>query len=137
MSYDHGDPDHAGHLHHVELCTADLETAAGFWAWLLDELGYELKNEWSSGRSWRNGPTYIVVKAADDAGSPFDRREPGLNHLAFHASSREQVDTLTADIRDRTDSAVLYEEEHPYAGGYYALYCEGPDGIKVEIVGPE
>ncbi|WP_226005314.1 VOC family protein [Natrinema salinisoli] len=137
MSHDHANPERAGHLHHVELCTADLEAAVDFWAWLLDELGYDRKNEWSGGRSWRNGPTYIVLKEADDSAPPFQRRAPGLNHLAFHAGSRDQVDTLTAAIRDRSDSAVLYEDQHPYAGGYYALYCEGPDGIKVEIVGPE
>jgi catechol 2,3-dioxygenase-like lactoylglutathione lyase family enzyme len=137
MSYTHGDPEHAGNLHHVELCTSDLMRSIGFWDWLLGELGYELKNEWESGRSWRMGPTYIVVKQATNAEFPFDRDTPGLNHIAFHASSRDQVDELTAEVRERDDSTVLYDEQHPYAGGYYALYCENPDGVKVEIVGPE
>lgn len=137
MDYDHADPDHAGTLHHVELCTADLAASIDFWGWVLDKLGYERKNEWSSGRSWSNGPTYIVVKEADNSDHPFDRLASGLNHLAFHADSREQVDELTTNIRERADSRVLYEDQHPYAGGYYALYCEDPEGIKIEIVGPE
>ena len=66
----------------------------------------------------------------------YDRQAPGLNHVAFHAGSREQVDSLTAGVRERPDASLLYEEQHPYAGGYYAPYCEDPAGVKVEVVGP-
>ncbi|WP_435063030.1 VOC family protein [Halobaculum sp. EA56] len=134
--YDHADPDRAGQLHHVELYASDLDASASFWGWLLGELGYEPKNDWEGGRSWRNGPTYVVlVRAA--AGGDFDRDAPGLNHLAFHAASRGQVDRITEGVRRRDDSAVLYGDEHPFAGGYYALYCEDPEGLKVEVVAPE
>lgn len=137
MPTDSDASDEAGLLHHVELCTADLDAAIDFWGWLLGELGYEQQNEWENGRSWRKGPTYVVFKRATEAGHPFDRNEPGLNHLAFHAASRDQVDDLTSQIRDRDDATVLYDDQHPYAGGYYALYCEDPEGIKVEVVAPE
>lgn len=136
MGYTHGNPDHSGHLHHIELCTSDLDASVDFWKWLLGELGYEPKNEWDGGRSWIKGSTYLVLKRATNSGS-FDRQSAGLNHLAFHARSHKQVDELTDSIRERDDSTVLYDEKHPYAGGYYALYCEDPEGIKVEIVGPE
>lgn len=135
--FDHADPEHAGGLHHVELYASDLEASVDFWGWLLSELGYEPKNDWDGGRSWINGPTYVVVVQADAGDQPFDRTAPGLNHLAFHAGSREQVDELTAGVRERDDASVLYEDRHPFAGGYYALYCEDPEGIKVEVVGPE
>ena len=137
MSRDHADPAYAGALHHVELYASDLEASVAFWDWLLAELGYEQKNEWDGGRSWINGPTYLVLVRAEDADQPFDRRAAGLNHLAFHGSSREQVDRLTDGVRERADATVLYEDRHPYAGGYYALYCEDPEGIKVEVVAPE
>lgn len=137
MEHDHADPEHAGQLHHVELYAADLDTSLRFWEWFLGELGYERKNEWDGGRSWANGPMYIVLVQADRPDHPFDRQAPGLNHLAFHAASREQVDELTATIREREDVNLLYEDRHPFAGGYYALYCEDPEGIKVEVVGPE
>lgn len=34
--------------------------------------------------------------------------------------------------------ALLYEDRYPYAGGpgYYAMYGEDPDRIKVEVVAP-
>ena len=137
MKHDHANPERAGELHHVELYASNFDASVDFWGWLLGELGYEPKNEWDGGCSWINGPTYLVLVEAGRTDDPFDRRAPGLNHLAFHAASREQVDRITDGVRKRADATVLYEDRHPYAGGYYALYCEGPEGIKVEVVGPE
>ena len=137
MSDDHADSEQAGQLHHVELYASDLDTSFDFWGWLLAELGYEVKNEWDEGRSWINGPTYVVLVQADAPDDSFDRQAPGLNHLAFHAASREHVDGLTAGVRERADATVLYEDQHPFAGGYYALYFEDPEGVKVEVVAPE
>jgi len=137
MDHDWADADRAGQLHHVELYASDLDASVAFWGWLLGELGYEAKNAWDGGRSWVNGPTYVVLVDAENDDQPFDRNAAGLNHLAFHAASREQVDEITAGVRERSGSSVLYDDQHPYAGGYYALYCEDPEGIKVEIVAPE
>jgi catechol 2,3-dioxygenase-like lactoylglutathione lyase family enzyme len=137
MSYNHPNSERTGSLHHVELSSSNLERSTAFWDWLLGELGYEPNDEWETGRSWLNEPVYIVLKQAANTEVPFDRNAPGLNHIAFHAGSREQVDELTASVRERGDSTVLYDEQHPYAGGYYALYCENLDGVKVEIVAPD
>jgi catechol 2,3-dioxygenase-like lactoylglutathione lyase family enzyme len=126
-----------GSLHHVELCAGDLERSVRFWEWFLGALGYEREDDWADGRSWRLGSTYLVVKRAGVERPAFDRKAPGLNHLAFHAASRERVDDLTAAVRDREDASLLYEDQHPRAGGYYALYFENPDRVKVEVVAPE
>ena len=137
MDHDWADAERAGQLHHVELYASDLDASIDFWGWLLGALGYEPKNEWESGRSWINGPTYVVLVEADDEGPAFDRNAPGLNHLAFHAGSREQVARIADGVRERSDASLLYPEQHPYAGGYYALYCADPEGVKVEVVAPE
>ncbi|NGM67640.1 glyoxalase [Natronolimnobius sp. AArcel1] len=137
MDDDHAEPAAAGQLHHLELYTSAFDSAVEFWDWVLASLGYEQKNEWAGGRSWECGPTYLVLVQAERTDHPFDRHAPGLNHLAFHADSRAMVDALTAAIQDREDATLLYPDRHPYAGGYYALYCEGPDGVKIEVVGPD
>ncbi|WP_049894053.1 VOC family protein [Salinarchaeum sp. Harcht-Bsk1] len=137
MGHDWADADHAGQLHHVELYASDLDASADFWGWLLGELGHEPKDDWDGGRSWVNGPTYVVLIEAEDEEPAYDRNAPGLNHLAFHAGSREQVDRIIEGVRERSDASVLYPDQHPHAGGYYALYCEDPEGIKVEVVAPE
>ncbi|WP_254767141.1 VOC family protein [Salinilacihabitans rarus] len=128
-----------GLLHHVELYASDLEASVEFWGWLLGELGYEEHQRWADGRSWKRGPTYLVLARADERfrAEGYHRRHPGLNHLAFHAASREHVDDLTAGLRER-GATVRYEDEHPYAGGpdHYAVYAEDPERIKVEVVAP-
>lgn len=128
-----------GLLHHVELYVSDLPTSITFWGWLLEELGYEPFQEWESGKSWKLGETYLVFVQADEAflDIPYHRRRVGLNHLAFHADSRQQVDELTRKLEEK-GVPILYPERHPYAGGenYYAVYFEDPDRIKIEIVAP-
>lgn len=68
---------------------------------------------------------------------PYHRRRTGLNHLAFHASSRQQVDDMTEKFKSM-GVKILYAHTHPFAGGdkHYAVYFEDPDRMKVELVAP-
>jgi catechol 2,3-dioxygenase-like lactoylglutathione lyase family enzyme len=128
-----------GQLHHVELYVSDLECSTAFWSWFLGELGYEPFQSWDGGRSYRLDATYLVFvqTEATHLEPAYHRKRTGLNHLAFHAASREQVDELTAALRER-GVPVLYEDAHPHAGGpdTYAVFFEDPDRLKVELVAP-
>ncbi|WP_057914213.1 VOC family protein [Peribacillus muralis] len=128
-----------GLLHHIELYVSDLERTVNFWGWFLEEMGYESFQEWESGKSWRLGGMYIVFVQAKARflDVPYHRGRVGLNHLAFHASSRQHVDEVTRKLKDRGIS-VLYADKHPFAGGedHYAVFFEDPDRMKVELVAP-
>jgi catechol 2,3-dioxygenase-like lactoylglutathione lyase family enzyme len=128
-----------GYLHHIELYVSNLKRSIDFWGWFLDELGYEPFQEWESGRSWRMGEMYIVFVQAETRflDIPYHRGRVGLNHLAFHAASRQQVDEIARKLRGR-GVTILYADKHPFAGGkdHYALYFEDPDRMKVELVAP-
>lgn len=128
-----------GIVHHIELYVSDLKNSVNFWGWLLTELGYELFQEWESGKSWKLGETYLVFVQADKKHMdiPYHRSRVGLNHLAFHAETRHQVDDITTKLKEK-GATILYHERHPFAGGenHYAVYFEDPDRIKVEIVAP-
>jgi catechol 2,3-dioxygenase-like lactoylglutathione lyase family enzyme len=129
-------PPPPGTLHHLELYVSDLETTIGWWGWLLTELGYAPYQEWDEGMSWRlGGGTYLVFVQAPDPGDGFDRRHVGINHLAFHAGDRSEVDRLSRGLVER-GARLLYGDRHPYAGGadHYAAFLEDPDGVKVELV---
>jgi catechol 2,3-dioxygenase-like lactoylglutathione lyase family enzyme len=127
-----------GALHHVELWVPNLTRAEASWGWLFGELGYKVNGEWTEGKSWQSGSTYIVLEQ-----SParivvrHDRLRPGLNHLAFYAASREQVDSLAANAGEH-GWRLLFADRHPYAGGpdHYAAYLEDRDGFEVELVAP-
>lgn len=127
-------------LHHVEINTSNLKRSREFWGWLLTELGYEQYQEWNSGISWRQNGTYLVFVQTEERflGLPYHRRATGLNHLAFHAASRQQVDEMASELKKR-GIPVLYEDKYPYAGGpsHYAVFFEDPDRIKVELVAPD
>ncbi|MCG1020834.1 hypothetical protein EKQ44_04010 [Sutcliffiella horikoshii] len=126
-----------GLIHHIELYVSSLKETKEFWGWLLEELGYTPYQEWDKGKSWKLGDTYIVFVQTEERflDIPYHRCRVGLNHLAFHASTRGQVDYLTEQLKSRGVN-MLYMDKHPYAGGknYYAVFFEDPDRIKVELV---
>ncbi|CAM4021402.1 VOC family protein [Mesobacillus thioparans] len=126
-------------LHHVEINVTDLKRTIKFWNWFLKELGYEVHQKWDMGISWKYQSTYLVFVQTDkkyiEAG--YHRSRVGLNHLAFHAMSREQVDRFTEKLKEK-NIPILYQDRHPFAGGngHYAVFFEDPDRIKVELVAP-
>ncbi|HEX6748492.1 MAG TPA: VOC family protein [Longimicrobium sp.] len=124
-------------IHHIEVNVLNLARSTEFWSFLLGELGYEPFQAWDGGRSWKRGTAYIVfVQVAQRFTSrSFHRSAVGLNHLAFHGGSRERVDALAEQLR-RRGVPMLYDDRYPFAGGreHYALFCEDPDRIKVEVV---
>ncbi|MGP4071068.1 VOC family protein [Piscibacillus sp. B03] len=127
-------------LHHIEIYVSNLKQTTDFWGWFLEELGYSSYQKWEQGHSWKLGETYIVfVKVEDRFKAPsYHRCRVGLNHLTFHAKSRQQVDEMTNKLLEK-EIRILYPDKHPFAGGehYYAVYFEDPDRIKVELVAPE
>jgi catechol 2,3-dioxygenase-like lactoylglutathione lyase family enzyme len=127
-----------GTLHHVEIYVSDLQRTTDFWKWLLTEkFSYTVFQQWKSGISFLLGETYIVFVQTESnyLRNPYNRKNTGLNHLAFHCNSREFVDELTKELEER-NITVLYKDRHPFAGGddYYAVFFEDPDRIKVEVV---
>ncbi len=127
-------------IHHIELYVADLERSTAFWTPLMERLGYTA-DRWSGGINYRrgDGDAYLCLLPAPSAhlAAGFHRQRIGLNHLAFRARSREHVDELVSWAQSAGHS-LLYEDRYPFATApdYYAMYCEDPDRIKVEIVAP-
>ncbi len=67
----------------------------------------------------------------------FHRKAVGINHFAFRVSSRATVDSFHQAYLLANHIPVLYggPAEHPeYEPGYYAVYFEDPDRLKLEVV---
>ncbi len=124
-------------LHHVELYVSDLKKSLTAWDWLLNELGYTLYQQWDKGQSYKFEKTYLVFVQTEPEHlePPYHRKKTGLNHLAFHADSLEQLERLRSELPHR-GFTELYADRFPHAGGpnYIALYFEDPDRMKVELV---
>ena len=98
-----------GLIHHIEIYVSNLKNTVDFWSWFLEELGYSDFQKWEGGKSWRLGETYIVFVQAEERflDVPYHRCRVGLNHLAFHAISREHVDDVTQKLRRSGNSNSL------------------------------
>ncbi|MDV2975936.1 UNVERIFIED_CONTAM: VOC family protein [Actinomycetes bacterium ARC8] len=123
-------------LHHVEIWVEDLATSTASLGWLLTRLGYTANSQWANGISYSCGEFSIVLESGPDAKKQrHDRRAPGLNHLAFHAGTRQDIDRLAAEALDH-GFALMFAQLHPYAGGtqHYAAYLEDAAGFEVELV---
>lgn len=123
-------------LHHLELWVQDLAASEASLGWLLLRLGFEADSHWSAGISYRHEDFYIVLESGPDVlPGGHDRTRAGLNHLAFHAGSQEEVEALAAEAKEHGFS-LLFADRHPYAGGpqHYAAYLADEAGFEVELV---
>lgn len=123
-------------LHHVEIWVPDLDGALPAWTWLMESLGWSAYQSWDNGRSWRCDGAYVVLEQSPAlSDGTHDRLRPGLNHLAFHAGTRDDVDALTAAAPAHGWS-LMFADRHPYAGGpdHYAAFLEDAHGYEVELV---
>jgi hypothetical protein len=114
----------------------DIDRAKQEWGWILPRLGYSTYQSWDSGISWRLGQTYIVAEQSPAlSGLKHERTVPGLNHLAFHAGSQKDVDTLVVEGALH-GWMQLFQDKYPYAGGpdHYAAYLFNSDGFEIELV---
>jgi len=127
-------------LHHVELYVRNLGLSLAFWTPFMGLLGYR-EERWSGGVNYVAGegdPYLCLVPApAEHLMAGYHRRRVGLNHLAFRARSRAHVDEVRAWLRE-AGFPLLYDDRYPFATapGYYAVFCEDPDRMKLEVVAP-
>jgi len=107
-----------GALHDVELYVSDLNRSIASWSWFLESLGYELYQSWDKGRSWRLGDTYIVFVQTEPRflDVPYHRCRVGLNHLAFHARSREHIDEARGHPSNTQQSHPRQSTSHSVGG---------------------
>ncbi|MQR93862.1 VOC family protein [Fictibacillus phosphorivorans] len=126
-------------FHHIEINVKNLEVTKGFYDWLLPELGFFLFQKWENGFSYKIESSYLVFVQTEERYKDisFHRKRSGLNHLAFWAKSRAQIERLRVQLKKKNIS-FLYEDKFPFAGGenHYALFFEDPDRLKIEIVAP-
>jgi len=126
-----------GQLHHIEIYVSNLQKSSEFWGWFLEELGYELFQQWDGGCSYKLESTYLVFVQTEEKHMdvPYHRSRTGLNHLAFHGESREDIDQLLEKLKAR-NAPILYSDRHPNPSGPYAIFFEDPDCILVEVFAP-
>ena len=130
-----------GSINHLSLTVSDLDAAMRFFGPLLESLGYAVDHSDSTvvrvNISAITGGAVNIWQAKDTLkGHRFQLYAPGLHHVCFNVDSKQQIDELATLVRTWGGRVTDPPGEYPYTsrGTYYAVYCRGPDDIKIECV---
>jgi catechol 2,3-dioxygenase-like lactoylglutathione lyase family enzyme len=124
-------------IQHVDLCVSDVERSVAFYLEVLGPLGLERDVLFRSYRGTedivylRFGEQNLGLRPAD--GGRHSYYDVGLEHLAFEAERREQVD----EAHERAVAAGARVHFPPEVDedldDYYAFFVFDPDGLRIEV----
>lgn len=125
-------------LYHIQVNVSDAQKCFPFYKELLTLMGYTitLDETWGFGASNSTTDLWVVASEKKYQTHPFHRKNVGLNHLSFGVGKREDVEEIMEKFLTPRGIKPLYDSprEYPeYGPGYYAVFFEDPDRVKIEI----
>lgn len=127
-------------LEHVILNVSNPKISFPFYKDLFDHFEYKLlaeeKGDHVAFRKKGTADFWIVATDPKYIKNGFHRKNTGINHFAFHVSSKEEVDRFYQEFLKPKDIKTLYESPKSfpqYTPDYYAVFFEDPDRIKLEV----
>lgn len=124
-------------LGHVGINLSGSDESFALWKDMLTFLGFEVREDGNHFDAF-DQHSYICVTTTkpEHRVAGYHRRHTGLSHLAFRVADRVDVDRFVEQFLVPRSIQPLYggAREYPeYVDGYYAVYFEDPDRVKVEI----
>lgn len=130
-----------GLISHLDLNVSDPAASIRFYGVLLEYLGLERIEEEPDRCVWAQqlpAGTWWGIEVRAPRGvaprSHHERYSPGIDHLAFHADSRADVDGVHGVLVAAGYEVADPPAEYDYTPDYYAIAFEDPDGIRLEVV---
>ena len=110
-----------------------------FYKDLLLYFDYKIIDESEEHIGASNGTTdfWVIQTAKPHPDRKFHRKAIGINHIAFRVYAKEDVDKFTNEFLKIRKVKPLYNSPKyfpEYREGYYAVFFEDPDRIKIEVV---
>lgn len=126
-------------LYHIEFHVSNFGKSLRFYRELFKYFGWKKIYEDKQICGWKGttGDVWIVRTLKKYSKTAFHRKRVGLNHIAFRVSTKKEVDMFYKAFLKKKSIQTLYgsPKEYPqYEKGYYAVYFEDPDRIKLEVV---
>ncbi len=124
---------------HIGINLSNTKTSFPFWKSLLEYLDFKVIPDGSNHFDATDGQNYLCVSVTKSRYQlpSFHRKRTGLNHIALKVASVRQVDEFVEEFLEPNSIKPLYggAKAYPeYVEGYYAVYFEDPDRIKIEVV---
>lgn len=120
---------------HGQLSVTDFARSREFYRALLSY--FEMTVQYDSDDTFYciGGKTGLAITPCSEEfrSEQYHQRKPGLHHLCFRATSREDIDALHEFLVARGIKIVHPPEDGPWAKGYYSVLFEDPDGIRLEV----
>lgn len=125
-------------LYHVQMNVSDASRSLPFYRDFFAYMGYRVIAESPEHLGVRNGTTdfWLMETEKEHRRKGFHRKATGLNHLAFRVSSKQAVKRFAREFLEPRGIQPLYASpKHfpEYVPGYYAVFFEDPDRIKLEV----
>lgn len=129
-------------IYHIQLNISDPKTGLPFYRDLFAFLDYKIVSESEDHIGVSNGTCDVWVIATEErfVKAGFHRKNTGINHIAFKTSTRKEVDRFVDEFLKPRGIETLYNTPRhfpEYSGGYYAVFFEGPDRLKLEVLSQE
>ena len=132
-----------GNISHIALAVSDLERSTAFYDSVFEVIGFRRVEVAESTqqamktrlKAWV-GPGYSISirpSKGEFAHRLHDRNAPGLNHMAFTAEVRSDVEKMYKLLKEIGATILDAPAEYPYSPGYFAVYFTDPDGLKFEF----
>ena len=125
-------------IHHLGFTVRDVDVSA---AWYVDVLGFHRAGEYTSPggtrrkvflRHDRLRARLGLTQHQDGSREAFDETRPGLDHLAFAVSSREELDSWAQHF-SRAGTAFSPVASANSIPGAAVLVFRDPDNIQLEL----
>uniref|UniRef100_A0A1D1Z2V2 Uncharacterized protein yqjT n=1 Tax=Anthurium amnicola TaxID=1678845 RepID=A0A1D1Z2V2_9ARAE len=126
-----------GSLAHLCLSVSDYEKSIKFYEAVLIKLGFKPYYNASYYTSWLNHSSRVQIGVSpvkpENKDSKHVRYSVGYHHLALNATSRDEVDDFHKFLVENKYTVLDEPKEYDYVPGYYAVFWEDPDGMKLEL----
>lgn len=126
---------------HIIINVNNYAAAKRFYAWLMPQIGYSKVMSYdqegtdvTTGYFGDHGSLWVRPSDPEFRGDQFHRHRVGLCEIAFAADSRQQIDDLAKQIPANGGKIIDPPKEYDYLPGYYAVFFNDPDGLKLELV---
>jgi len=125
-------------VYHLQLNVSNAAKSLPFYQDFFKYLGYRVINQSKEHIGVSNGSTdfWIIETPAAHRKRRFHRKATGLNHISFRVSARKEIDRFVIEFLKPRGIVPLYASpKHfpEYRDGYYAVFFEDPDRIKLEL----